>query len=174
MSPPISGTAHQAPPPDAHPDVPVWLLIGPALTSALGAFLLTVTTGLEWATIQRDMHLSSSTTLWVFVAYLLPAAVAAAIGALAGRRSPTAVALPAITLLILGSLLIALTPGSGLLMLGRAVTGFGAGLAWGVTAVLVARTGARRVWGALVAGAAVLALVLGPVIAGHLARAMSW
>ena len=125
--------------------------------------------------MQRDMHLPTSMILWIFVAYLLPALLAVPVGALVGPRWPTAVALSAIALLVPGSLLIALAPGSAVLLLGRAVTGFGAGLAWGVTAVLVAQMGARRVWVAgLVAGAVVLALGLGPLVGALLARMASW
>lgn len=173
MTQPFPGTANQVPPYGPRPGVrPVWPLIGPALAASLGAFLLAVTVGPAWDAMRRDMHLSTS---GAFVAYLLPAVLAVPVGALVGRRWPTAVALPAIVLLVPGSLLTALAPGSGLLLLGRAVTGFGAGLAWGVTAVLVAQAGARRVWVApLVAGAVVLALGLGALAGALLARMFSW
>ncbi|MCW3819109.1 MFS transporter [Micromonospora sp. DR5-3] len=176
MNTSFPGTANQVPSYSPRPGVrPVWLLIGPALTASLGAFLLTVTVGPESAAVQREMHLPASGIPWIFVAYLLPAALAVPIGALVGRRWPTTVALPAIALLVPGSLLTALAPGSGPLLLGRAVTGFGAGLAWGVTAVLVAQVGARRVWVApLVAGAVVLALVLGAVAGVLLTRMLGW
>jgi len=72
-------------------------------------------------------------------------------------------------------MLTAFAPGSGILLLGRGVTGFGAGLAWGVTAVLVAQAGARRLWVApLVAGVVLFGLVLVPGIAAFLTRALSW
>lgn len=151
------------------------MLIGPAIAAALGAFLLTVTVGTEWVAMQRDMDLSPSMTAWIFVAYLLPSAIAVAIGVPVGRRWPTAVALIAVALMIPGALLTTLAPGSGPLTVARAVTGFGAGLAWGVTAVLVAQMGARRARVApFVAGAVVLALVLGPVVGAFLARAVGW
>ncbi|MEO3780417.1 MFS transporter [Micromonospora sp. B11E3] len=175
MTSPLPGTANQIPPYGPRSAVrPVWLLIGPAFTASLGAFLLTVTVGLTGAAMQRDMHLPTSAIPWVFVAYLLPAVLAVPVGALVGRRWPTAVALPAIALLVPGSLLTALASGNSLLLLGRAVTGFGAGLAWGVTAVLVTQVGARRVWAPLVAGAVVLALGLGPVAGTHLTRMLGW
>ncbi|MGS2616840.1 MFS transporter [Micromonospora sp. LZ34] len=185
MTAPLSGTTNQIPPYGRGPVVigadrpqavrPVWLLIGPVLAASLGAFLLAVTVGPEWVAMRQDMDLPTSAILWIFVAYLLPAVLAVPIGALGGRRWPSAVALSAIVLLVLGSLLTALAPGSGALLLGRAVTGFGAGLAWGVTAVLVAQTGARRGWVTpLVAGAVVLALVLGPVAGALVQRAVGW
>jgi MFS family permease len=176
VTPSFPGTANRVPPYGPRPAVrPVWLLIGPALAASLGAFLFAVPVGPEWAAIQRDLGLPTSAMLWIFVAYLLPAALAVPVGALVGRRWPTAVALPAIALLVPGSLLPALAPGIGAVLVGRAVTGLGAGLAWGVTAVLVTQVGARRVWVApLLAGAVVLALGLGPVAGAFLARSLGW
>ncbi|MEV4416463.1 MFS transporter [Catellatospora sp. NPDC049609] len=175
MTAPLPGTADQAPPQALHPDVRIWLLIGPALAASLGAFLLTVTIGTEWTAIQGDLQLTASSTIWVFAAYLLPAILAAGVGALLGRGWPTVVGLSATVLLVLGALLTALAPGSGPLLLGRALTGFGAGLAWGVTAVLVRQLSVRRTWVTpLVAGLVVLALILGPVLATLLAQAVGW
>ncbi|MFE9191737.1 MFS transporter [Micromonospora sp. NPDC007208] len=184
MTAPFPSTANQVPPygprsvlirDRPHVFRPVWLLIGPTLSASLGAFLLAVTVGPQWVAIQRDMNLPASAVLWIFVAYLLPAVLAVAVGALVGRRWPTAVALSAIALLVPGSLLTALASGDALLLLGRAVTGFGAGLAWGVTAMLVAQMGARRVWVTpLVAGIVVLALGLGPVAGVLVGRAVGW
>ncbi|MEN3614796.1 MFS transporter [Plantactinospora sp. ZYX-F-223] len=174
MTPPSLGTANQVPPYGPRPGVhPVWLLIGPALAASLGAYLLTITVGLEWASIQRSLGMPSLGLLWIFGAYLLSAALAVPVGALVGRWWPTAVTLPAIALLVPGSLLTALSPGISLLLVGRAVTGLGAGLAWGVTAVLVAQVGARHVWvTSLVAGAVVLGLGLGPVAGEILVRTL--
>ncbi|MEV4500245.1 MFS transporter, partial [Micromonospora arborensis] len=184
MTAPSPSTANQVSPYGSHSVMPggqshvlrpVWLLIGPTLAASLGAFLLAVTVGPQWVAMQRDMHLPTSAVLWIFVAYLLPAVLAGAVGALAGRRWPTAVALSAIVLLVSGSLLTSLAPGDALLLLGRAVTGFGAGLAWGVTAMLVAQMGARRVRVTpLVAGVVLLALGLGPVAGVLVGRAVGW
>ncbi|OKI62345.1 MFS transporter [Micromonospora sp. CB01531] len=176
MNLPFPGTTTQIPPSGTRPSArPAWLLIGPTLAASLGAFLLAVTFGPEKAEIQRAMHLPASVIPWIFVAYLLAALLAVPVGALLGRRWPTAVALPAIVLLVPGSLLTALAPGSGTLLLGRAVTGVGAGLAWGVTAVLITQVGARRgLMVPLVAGAVVLALALGPVAGAFLGRSLGW
>ncbi|MBB4960962.1 hypothetical protein [Micromonospora polyrhachis] len=92
---------------------PVWLLLGPALAASLGAFLLAVTVGPVWGAIQQTLDLSTLTMGWTFVTYLLSAVVAVPVGALVGRRWPTAVTLPAIVLLVFGSLLLAFAPGIG-------------------------------------------------------------
>ncbi|SCL54184.1 MFS transporter [Micromonospora peucetia] len=176
MTTPLPGTAKQLSADGLRPDArPVWLVIGPALAASVGAFLLAVTVGPALTAIQRALGLPASAKLWIFVAYLLPAVLAVLAGTLVGRRWPTAVTLSAITLLVLGTLLTAFAPGSGSLLLGRAVTGFGAGLAWGTTAVLVAQMGARRVWVApLVGGVVGLALCLGPVAGTLLAQTANW
>lgn len=176
MTPPSPDTTNQVPPYGPHPGVrPVWLLIGPALVASLGAYLLAVTVGPVVAAIERDMGLPASVIPWSLVACLLPAVLAVPVGAVVGRRWPTAVALLASVLLLPGSLLTGFAPGSGSLLFARAVTGFGAGLAWGVTAVLVAQMGARRTRVApIVAGAVVLALGLGPVAGTLLGRGLGW
>ncbi|MFD0823859.1 hypothetical protein ACFQ0D_37300, partial [Micromonospora zhanjiangensis] len=107
----ISPSPSSVPPHDPGPGGrPSWLLIGPALAASLGAFLLAGPVGLEGESVRRELHLPSSATLWVFVAFLLPAALTALLGVLLGRRWPTAVTLPATALLILGTLLTALAP----------------------------------------------------------------
>lgn len=155
---------------------PAWLLLGPAIAASLGSYLLTVPIGPAGVAMQRDMQLPAAGIVWALAAYLLPAAAAGTAGFLLGRRWPVAMALPAIALMATGSLLTTLAGGSGSLLLGRAVTGFGAGLAWGVTAALVlAQPAARRSWLAQgVAGVAVLAMVVGPVTGMILARAVGW
>jgi MFS family permease len=175
VTPPIPVTPTHLPPPEVRPGLrPAWQVIGPTLTASVGAFLLTATVGPGWDAMRREMDLSTS-AISVFAAYLLPAALGVTASALLGRRWPAAVALPAALLLIPGTMLTAFAPASGILLLGRGLTGFGAGLAWGVTAVLVAQTGARRVWVApLVAGVVLFGLVLGPGITAFLTRALSW
>lgn len=176
MTAPLPGTTNQVPPYGPRPDVPpAWLLIGPALAASLGAYLLAVTLGPDGTTIERDMDLPASVIPWNLVAYLLAAVLAVLVGVLVGRRWPTAVALPASVLLLPGTLLTAFASGGGVLLFSRAVTGFGAGLAWGVTAVLVARMRARRAWVApVVGGTVVLALGLGPVAWVLLGRPLGW
>ncbi|MER7441678.1 hypothetical protein [Micromonospora avicenniae] len=189
MTAPAPGTANQVPPNDPSASVivviggdgppparPAWLLIGPALTALLGVYLLAVPFGLVGRVMQRDVHLPDSGIPGHLVAYLLPALLAVPVGVLVGRRWPSAVALPAAVLLILGTLLTALAPGGGSLLFGRVLTGIGAGLAWGVTAALVAQMRLPRVWVApLVAGAVVLTVGFSSAAAGEfLTRGITW
>ncbi|MEV4813096.1 hypothetical protein [Micromonospora avicenniae] len=188
MTAPSPGTANQVPPngPSASvivviggdgppPGRPAWLLIGPALTALLGVYLLAVTFGPLGTAMQRDLHLSDSVIPGHLVAYLLPALMAVPVGVLVGRRWPTAIALPAGVLLVIGTLLSALAPGGGSLLFSRLLTGVGAGLAWGVTAALVAQMRAQRVWlGPLIGGMAVLVLGLGAASGALLTRGLTW
>jgi MFS family permease len=154
---------------------PSWLLIGPALAASLGAFLLAVAIGPVATAIRLDMDLPAFGIVWLSVAFLLPAGLAVPLGFLAGPRWPTAVTLPAIVLLVIGSLLTSLGPGSVTVLLGRAVSGFGAGLAWGVTAFLIVRGRSGPPWVAPAVGGAVgLALVFGVAAAAFIARAIGW
>ncbi|MFC6016403.1 hypothetical protein ACFP2T_09345 [Plantactinospora solaniradicis] len=154
---------------------PVWVLAGPTLAAWLGASLLTITVGPQWTSMRLDMQLSALAVVWVFLAYLLPALATAAVGFLVGGRWPTALVLPGISLLVLGALLTTFSPGGALLLVARAVTGLGAGLAWGVTAALVRQqpAGRNRTSWAIITGT-VLALVVGPLFGALVSMAMSW
>lgn len=176
MTPPLPGTANPVAPQGSDADArPLWLLAGPALAAATGAFLLTVPIGSVWSAIQRDLGLPTVFSFLTVVAYLVPAVLAAGIGVLVGRRWPTAVTLPAAALLLIGALLTTLSPGTGVLLVSRAVAGFGAGLAWGVTAMLVMQAGPRRTIALpIVAGAGALALIAGPVAGAVVAQILGW
>lgn len=188
MTAPSPGTADQVPPNGPRSSVivviggegpspvrPAWLLIGPALTAMLGVYLLAITFGSGGSAMRMSLDLPASVIPWSFVAYLLPALLAVPVGYLLGRRWPTAMALPAAVLLIPGSLLTTLAPGSGSLLFARVLTGIGAGLAWGVTAALVAQMRAQRVWlGPLIGGMAVLVLGLGAASGALLTRGLTW
>ncbi|MBF9131208.1 MFS transporter [Plantactinospora sp. S1510] len=155
---------------------PVWVLAGPALAAWVGASLLTVTLGPQWTAMRTDLDLPALAVVWVFVAYLLPALATAAVGLLVGGRWPTALVLPGIGLLVLGALLTTFSPGSALLMFARALTGLGAGLAWGVTAALVRQQPAgraRTAW-AITAAGTVVALVVGPLFGALASTSLTW
>ncbi|EMD28126.1 MFS transporter [Amycolatopsis azurea] len=157
------------PQPTAGP--PWWLLIGPGFAALIGLFLVTVIYRFDGGSaLQIDLGMSDrSLLLNGLVAYLVAAAIAFPAGLLPGARFPTPVTVPAIVLMLLGVLLIAFVPNSGLFLVGRVLTGLGAGAVLGVTVALIRRLQAGRGAAAgVTAGLGVLALVLAPVLGGLL------
>lgn len=146
------------------------------LAAWLGASLLTITVGPQWTSMRLDMQLPTLAVVWVFVAYLLPALATAAVGFLVGGRWPTVLVLPGIGLLALGALLTTFSSGSAVLLFARAVTGLGAGLAWGVAAALVRRQPAgraRAAWAITTTGT-IVALVVGPLFGALVSMGLTW
>ncbi|EME51976.1 MFS transporter [Amycolatopsis decaplanina] len=158
---------------DPHPadGPPWWLVIGPGFAALIGLFLLTVIYRFDGGSaLQIDLGMSNQSLLLNgLVAYLVAAALAFPAGLLLGGRFPTSVTVPAIVLMLLGVLLVAFVPSSGLLLVGRVLNGLGAGAALGVTVALIRRlrTG-RGAAAGVAAGLGVLALVLAPVLGGLL------
>ncbi|MFK0246578.1 MFS transporter [Amycolatopsis azurea] len=157
------------PQPTAGP--PWWLLIGPGFAALIGLFLVTVIYRFDGGSaLQIDLGMSDQSLLLNgLVAYLVAAAIAFPAGLLPGARFPTPVTVPAILLMLLGVLLVAFVPSSGLFLVGRVLTGLGAGAVLGVTVALIRRLQAGRGAAAgVTAGLGVLALVLAPVLDGLL------
>ena len=148
-------------------------LIGPGLGGLLGLYLLGVGTGPTGAILVAALHLTMAQLVMVPVGYLAAAALTGPVGALLGRRYPNTVAAVSAGLLLIGSLLTAFTPGFGLLVVGRVVSGLGAGalIATAVALCVGERRGSLYVI-APVAGLA--ALVSGPLLGGVLAMTLSW
>lgn len=164
-----------APHPTAGP--PWWLLIGPGFASLTGLFLLTVAYRYDGrATLQIELGMSDQTLLLGgLVAYLVAAAVASTAGLLLGARFPTSVTVPAICLMLLGVVLVAFTPGSGLFIVGRVLNGLGAGAAIGVTVALIRRLGTGRGAAAGVSGGlGVAALAIAPFLGGLISDAIGF
>lgn len=165
-------------PAPARPSVvrPLWSLAGPAFSALLAAALLTAPIGPLVSMIKRDLGLSTSAmTVTVVAQYVAATLALVAPGYLLGRRWPTATAVPALVLLIVGSVVSAFTPGAALLAVGRVIAGLGAGTAVGVALALSGQLGRWRSRARLVLGLALgAALLLGPVASGMLAQAMSW
>ncbi|MFI7122337.1 MFS transporter [Amycolatopsis sp. NPDC049868] len=150
---------------------PWWLLIGPGFAALIGLFLLTVIYRFDGESpLQIDLGLSSQSLLLSgVVAYVVAAALAFPAGLLLGARFPTSVTVPALVLMLMGVLLVAFVPGSGLLLVGRVLNGLGAGAVLGVTVALIRRLQAGRgVAAGVAAGLGVLALVIAPVLGGLL------
>ncbi|WP_410649133.1 MFS transporter [Amycolatopsis sp. cmx-4-54] len=153
---------------------PWWLVIGPGFAALIGLFLLTVIYRFDGESpLGIELGMSSQALLLSgLVAYVVAAAIAFPGGLLLGPRFPTSVTVPALVLMLLGVLLVAFVPGSGLLLVGRVLTGLGAGAVLGVTVALIRRlrTG-RGAAAGVIAGLGVLALVVAPVLGGLLSDA---
>ncbi|UUV34424.1 MFS transporter [Amycolatopsis roodepoortensis] len=153
---------------------PWWLVIGPGFAALIGLFLLTVVYRFDGGPdLQIDLGMSSQSFLLnVVVAYVVAAALAFPAGLLLGARFPTSVTVPAIVLMLLGVLLVAFGPSSGMILAGRVLNGLGAGAALGVTVALIRRLRTGRGTAAgVTAGLGVLALVIAPVLGGLLSDA---
>ncbi|MEH1016973.1 MFS transporter [Micromonospora sp. CPCC 206060] len=165
-------------PAPARPPVvrPVWSLAGPALGALLAAGLLTAPIGSLAGAIRRDLGLSTAAMIVTVIApYVVATAALVAPGYLLGRRWPTATAMPALVLLVVGSVVSAFVPGAALMAVGRVVVGLGAGTVIGVALALSGQLGRWRARVGLVLGLAVgVALLLGPVASGLVTRALGW
>ncbi|OKJ96439.1 MFS transporter [Amycolatopsis sp. CB00013] len=153
---------------------PWWLLIGPGFAALIGLFLLTVIYRFDGESpLQIDLGISSQSLLLNgVVAYVVAAALAFPAGLLLGGRFPTSVTVPALVFMLLGVVLVAFMPSSGLLLVGRVLNGLGAGAVLGVTVALIRRLKAGRgVAAGVTAGLGVLALVIAPVLGGLLSDA---
>jgi MFS family permease len=155
---------------------PLWSLAGPALGALLAAGLLTAPIGPLGSAIQRDLGLSTATmTATLFAPYVVATAALVAPGYLLGRRWPTATTVPALVLLVVGSVVSAFAPGAALMAVGRVVVGLGAGTVLGVALALSGQLGRWRPQARLVLGLALgAALLIGPVASGMLAQALGW
>ena len=155
---------------------PLWSLPGPALGALLGAALLTAPIGPLGSAIQRDLGLSTATMAATMVApYVVAAAALVVPGHLLGRRWPTAIAVPALLLLLLGSVVSAFAPGTAVMAVARVLAGLGAGAVLGVTLGMSGQLGRGRSQARLVLGIALGAtLLLGPVVTGVLTRMLAW
>jgi MFS family permease len=156
---------------------PWWTLIGPGLATVISLFMLTAPYRTDWISpIQMDLGLSGQEFLMQgIVAYLIAAAIAFPLGFLLGARFLTAVILPAIGVMLIGVLLIAFAGGGGMLLVGRVLSGLGAGAAIGVTTVLVRGIkGRRSIAVATVAALGALAVVVAPFVNQVISEATSF
>jgi MFS family permease len=155
---------------------PLWTLAGPTLSALLATGLLAAPVGPLVSTITRDLGLSTASMTVTVVAQYAVAAVALAVpGYLLGRRWPTATAVPALVLLIIGSVVSAFTPGAALFGVGRVIVGLGVGTVAGSALALSSQLGRWRSRARLTLGLALgAALLIGPIASGMLAQALSW
>src|SRR6476660_331095 len=137
---------------------------------------LVVTTALP--VIKRDLGASLQDLQWMVNAYTLTFAVllitGAALGDRFGRRR---VFLIGMATFIGGSALAALSPSSDVLIVARAIQGFGAAIVTPLTLTILSaampperRALALGAWG----GIAGLAIAIGPLVGGAIAQGLSW
>ncbi len=124
--------------------------------------------------IQQDFGVDSRALSWVFSVYVLFYLVGAPLLAkLSDRRGRRAVYAASMSLFAAGSLVVALTPSFGVLLLGRAIQAFGAGGIFPVASAVIAETVSAerrgRVLG-LIGAVFGLAFLLGPLLGGLLLR----
>ncbi|MEV4173726.1 MFS transporter [Nonomuraea sp. NPDC049709] len=156
---------------------PAWALIGPGIAALSGLYLLTMPFGpAARLALQADLALSGQTALLTtLVAYLVSAAAGGALGVGLGGRLLTTVGMTATAFMIIGVLLNALAPDTGIYLTGRVLSGLGAGGVVGATVAVARRAGrSRGAVVAILAGLGVLALVLGPIVNQGLSSALSW
>ncbi|GAB4244039.1 MAG: MFS transporter [Candidatus Methylacidiphilales bacterium] len=128
--------------------------------------------------ISNDLGLSPSTAAWVPATYLITATGGlVSVGTLAGQTGYRSLFSIALALLGLGALVCAVTPGSTILIAGRAAQGFGGGMlaatAYSMIGALAPECQRRAILGWLAAGAG-LGMILGAPIGGWMAERFSW
>ncbi|HEY3686264.1 MAG TPA: MFS transporter [Streptosporangiaceae bacterium] len=170
MNPPQPAAAGQQ-----HAVWPWWALPGPGVAALAGLYLLTAVVQIgSMSYIQRDLHLSTVSYLPSTVGvYLLAMLLTLAVGLLVGARYPTSIAAPGIAFMIIGVVLDVFSPDELVLLVGRGLTGLGAGAAAGVAAALAVRITARPL-AYTAGGLGLLALIAGPFVGGGIATVLSW
>ncbi len=128
-------------------------------------------------TVQQQLHTSQAAATWVLTAYLLSASVATPIlgrvGDMMGKERVFVVSLAA---LAVGSLLAALAPNIGVMIVARAIQGLGGGMLPVGFGIIRDEFPAEKVAGAVGILAALTAVGggLGIVIAGPIVDALNW
>jgi MFS family permease len=158
-------------------ELPWWALIGPALATITSFF--TATSVYEAGRVSHMMMdigvLPREFLLVGVLPYLLAAAITFAPGFLLGGRFPTALLVPALGLMIIGVFLTSFASGGTILLVGRAISGLGAGVAVGVAVAVVRRImGPRAVAATAVAALGALAAVAAPFVNRALSEATSF
>jgi EmrB/QacA subfamily drug resistance transporter len=128
--------------------------------------------------IQKALGIDARAVAWIFTIYvlfnLIGTALMAKLSDIFGRRS---IYILDVTLFALGSLIVALSPGFGMLLAGRAVQGLGAGGIFPIAGAVIGDTfppekrgGALGMIGAVFG----LAFLIGPILGGVLLYFASW
>jgi len=128
-------------------------------------------------TVQHELHTSQSTATWILTAYLLSASVATPIlGRVGDMYGKERVFVASLVALAAGSLLAALAPSIGVMIVARAIQGLGGGMLPGAFGIIRDEFPAKKVTGAIGILAALTAVGggLGIVIAGPIVHALNW
>lgn len=129
------------------------------------------------STVQHELHTSQSAVTWVLTAYLLSASVATPIlGRVGDMFGKERVFVASLVALAVGSLLAALAPNIGVMIVARAIQGLGGGMLPVAFGIIRDEFPVEKVAGAVGILAALLAVGggLGIVIAGPIADALNW
>lgn len=154
--------------------LPISAVIGPGLAAMAGAYLLTVGIGSTGAPIQAELG-ASRTVLLIGIGACLLAMVAGAFLGVLALRSPIAIGLPAVAAMLIGLVVIGFTPNLIIFVAGQVLLGLGTGVVWAASALTAWSTGEhKRLATALLAGAGLACLLLGPVVSGVISTAFSW
>ena len=148
------------------------------LAAGIGAFALLQSLVVPvLTTVQHELHTSQDTVTWVLTAYLLSAAIMTPIlgriGDMFGKRRVFVATLAA---LAVGSLLAALAPSIGVMIIARVIQGFAGGMLPVAFGIIRDEFPAERVPGAigLLASLTAIGAGLGIVLAGPIVDALSW
>ncbi|MEV4316068.1 MFS transporter [Actinocrispum sp. NPDC049592] len=128
-------------------------------------------------TIQQDLNTSQSTVTWVLTVWLMSAAIATPLlgraGDMVGKKRALLLALGAV---VAGSLICAIAPNVGVLLIGRVLQGLGGAVFPLSFGIIRDEFPAERVPSAIGAMAAVLSVFggVGTILAGPIVGALSW
>ncbi len=154
----------------------MWIMIGIVLAMILGALDQTiVATALP--TIGHDLH-DFEHMSWIVTSYLVAStAVTPLYGKLADIRGRRFTLMVAITLFLIGSILCAISPTMGILIIARALQGFGGGglMAIGQTIIGdIATPQERAKYQGYIATVFALSSIVGPLLGGFFAEHIHW
>jgi EmrB/QacA subfamily drug resistance transporter len=148
------------------------------LASGIGAFALLQSLVVPvLTTVQHELHTSQDTVTWVLTAYLLSAAIMTPIlGRIGDMTGKKRVFVATLAALAVGSLLAALAPSIGVMIVARVIQGFAGGMLPCAFGIIRDEFPAERVAGAvgLLASLTAIGAGLGIVLAGPIVDALSW
>ncbi|MBO1900868.1 DHA2 family efflux MFS transporter permease subunit [Leucobacter weissii] len=152
----------------------IWLLLGSAFVVMLNETIM----GVALPRLMEDLEISAAAGQWLTTAFLLTMSVVIPITGLLIRRFTTrALFLTAMTLFTLGTLLSAVAPGFGLLLVGRVVQAGGTAIMMPLLMTTVTTLVPERQRGRLMGRIAIVMSVapaIGPTISGLILQWLSW